>query len=90
MSPLKYLTTIQMNEIIKYEASMNYEEECNQFTGNPRKHPYDKSRIILIDRRALLLLIYNYMFLNNARVFYFYYLRNLKRLRERMIRLIII
>ena len=48
MSALKYLTTIQMNEIIKYEASANYEKKCISFTGNPRKHPYDKNRMILI------------------------------------------
>ncbi len=48
MSALKYLTTIQMNEIIKYEASKDYEKKCIPFSGNPRKHPYDKNRMILI------------------------------------------
>ncbi len=48
MSTLKYLTTIQLNELIKYEASTNYKNECIPFSGNPRKHPYDKNRMILI------------------------------------------
>ncbi len=48
MSDLKYLTTSQLNEIIKYESSGNYEKDCVPIIGNPRKHPYDKSRLILI------------------------------------------
>lgn len=48
MNDLKYLTTSQLNEIIKYESSSNYEEDCVPIIGNPRKHPYDKNRLILI------------------------------------------
>ena len=48
MSDLKYLTTGQLNEIIKYKGSTNYENECIPIAGNPRKHPYDKNRLILI------------------------------------------
>lgn len=48
MSELKYLTTTQLNEIIKYKASTDYEKECISISGNPRKHPYDSKRLILI------------------------------------------
>ena len=48
MSDLKYLTTRQLNEIIKFEGTDDYENNCVPITGNPRKHPYDKNRLILI------------------------------------------
>lgn len=48
MNDLKYLTTTQLNEIIKYEGSNNYEKDCVPICGNPRKHPYDQNRLILI------------------------------------------
>jgi len=48
MSDLKYLTTTQLNEIIKFKTSTDYEKQCVPITGNPRKHPYDKNRLILI------------------------------------------
>lgn len=48
MTDLKYLTTSQLNEIITYDASGNYKDDCVPVTGNPRKHPYDNNRLILI------------------------------------------
>lgn len=48
MSDLKYLTTRQLTEIIRFKGSGNYEKECVPISGNPRKHPYDSNRLILI------------------------------------------
>jgi inorganic pyrophosphatase len=48
MNDLKYLTTTQLNEIIKYKTSSDYDSTCIPISGNPRKHPYDKNRMILI------------------------------------------
>jgi len=48
MSDLKYLATTQLNKIIKYESTSDYEKSCVPINGNPRKHPYDKNRLILI------------------------------------------
>lgn len=48
MSDLKYLTTRQLTEIIEYQGSRDYEKTCVPISGNPRKHPYDANRLILI------------------------------------------
>jgi len=48
MSITKFLETSPLNDIIIYDQQKDYEKNCVCFEGNPRKHPYDEERIILI------------------------------------------
>lgn len=48
MSDIKYLTTRQLTDIIEYKGSRDYEKDCVPISGNPRKHPYDSNRLVLI------------------------------------------
>jgi len=44
----KLLEAEILKEIIPFQKKVNLEDECITFQGNPRKHPYDNSKIILI------------------------------------------
>src|SRR4030042_2548402 len=48
MSIHKYLSTESLNEIIKYSTFADYSKGHVSFSGAPKKHPYDKEKIILI------------------------------------------
>ena len=48
MSIRKYLTTESLNEIVKYSTFADYSKGHVAFSGAPKKHPYDKEKIILI------------------------------------------
>lgn len=44
----KYLKTKPIYEITRYTSQTNYAKNNVAFTGAPKKHPYDKDKIILI------------------------------------------
>ncbi len=48
MSIRKYLSTEPLNELVKYSTFADYSKEHVAFSGAPKKHPYDKDKIILI------------------------------------------
>jgi hypothetical protein len=48
MSIRKYLKTESLSEIIKYSSHENYTKLGVAFTGAPKKHPFDKEKLILI------------------------------------------
>ena len=48
MSIRKYLTAESLNEIVKYSTFADYSKGHVAFSGAPKKHPYDKEKIILI------------------------------------------
>ncbi len=48
MSIRKYLGTESLNEIVKYSTIADYSKDHVAFSGAPKKHPYDKEKIILI------------------------------------------
>ena len=48
MSIKKYLRTEPLNEIIKYSTHKDYTRHGVAFTGAPKKHPFDKEKLILI------------------------------------------
>lgn len=48
MSVRKYLETAALHSIIRYDTHPDLEKECISFTGAPRKHPYDKDKILLL------------------------------------------
>jgi len=48
MSIKKYLKTEPLNEIIKYSSHKDYSTNGVAFTGAPKKHPFDKEKLILI------------------------------------------
>lgn len=48
MSILKYLETKPLNMVIKYRTHLDFRNAAIPFTGTPRKHPYDKKKILLI------------------------------------------
>ena len=49
MSIKKYLETLPLHEIKKYDRRQNYSKTCIPFTGTPRKHPYDTEKMLLIN-----------------------------------------
>ncbi len=44
----KYLETLPLFEIERYDVYHDLSEECISFHGSPRKHPYDKEKMILV------------------------------------------
>ena len=48
MSIRKYLETLPLFEIERYNAYQDLSEECISFHGSPRKHPYDKEKMLLV------------------------------------------
>ena len=48
MSIQKYLTTESLTELVKYSTFADYSKGHVAFSGAPKKHPYDKEKIILI------------------------------------------
>lgn len=44
----KFIEVKSLDEIIPFREEINLEEDCTCYHGNPRKHPYDKNKIILI------------------------------------------
>jgi len=50
MSLKKYMETKVLNEITLYKkGDDDYAVKCVSFRGNPRKHPYDGDKILLIE-----------------------------------------
>lgn len=47
MSIRKMLDTAPLHEVILTSRSDNYQETCIPFSGAPRKHPYDKEKMLL-------------------------------------------
>jgi hypothetical protein len=48
MSVKKYLESAPLYEIVRYHTDANYREDAVQYSGTPRKHPYDPEKILLI------------------------------------------
>ncbi|MFQ3620515.1 MAG: hypothetical protein SNJ78_06170 [Spirochaetales bacterium] len=48
MPQRKYLQELPLLEVIKFDRAQTYREEGVMFTGAPRKHPYDGTKIILL------------------------------------------
>jgi inorganic pyrophosphatase len=48
MSIRKYLTAESLTELVKYSTFADYSKGHVAFSGAPKKHPYDKEKIILI------------------------------------------
>lgn len=48
MSIKKYLESLPLHEIEKYDKKKNYSQSCIPFSGTPRKHPYDSEKLLLI------------------------------------------
>ena len=48
MKAKKYLESLPVSEVTKYDATQNYIKTSVCFSGAPRKHPYDHEKIILI------------------------------------------
>ena len=48
MSIRNYLSTEPLNELVKYSTFADYSKGHVAFSGAPKKHPYDKDKIILI------------------------------------------
>lgn len=48
MRTLKYLASLPVSEITRYDDTMNYLDNSICFSGAPRKHPYDREKILLI------------------------------------------
>ena len=48
MSFEKYLESKPFFEITKYSRHPDYSKDNVAFTGSPRKHPYDKKKLLLI------------------------------------------
>ncbi len=49
MSIQKYLESLPLHEIKKYDRKADYSKTCIPFTGTPRKHPYDTDKMLLIN-----------------------------------------
>ncbi len=49
MSIRHYLTTAPFYNIVKYDKQASLLDECVSFIGAPRKHPYDKDKLLLIN-----------------------------------------
>lgn len=45
---IKLLETQILQDLTPYTSKIDLDEECVTFHGNPRRHPYDESKIILI------------------------------------------
>jgi hypothetical protein len=48
MNLVRYLESAPYFELTKYDSSRTYKNDAVQFSGTPRKHPYDDEKIILI------------------------------------------
>lgn len=48
MAAQGYLTTAALNEIVRYERDRNRDERGVRYTGAIRKHPYDRSKFLLV------------------------------------------
>lgn len=48
MPQTKYLEELPTLDVIKFDPSRRYREEGVLFSGTPRKHPYDHTKIILL------------------------------------------
>ena len=48
MMARKYLESLPASEVAKYDATRNYRITSVCYSGAPRKHPYDREKIILI------------------------------------------
>ncbi len=49
MPRMKYLKELETLEITKFDMSQKYRDEGVLFTGTPRKHPYDRDKIVLVE-----------------------------------------
>lgn len=49
MSVQKYLESLPLHEISRYDRKKDYSDTCIAFTGTPRKHPYDHEKLLLIN-----------------------------------------
>lgn len=48
MASLNYLSTMPLNEIVRYEKRGRENSEVVRFRGAVRKHPYDPNKFLLI------------------------------------------
>lgn len=48
MSVKHFLDAAPLNNIVRYKGSPKSLEDCIPFSGAPRKHPYDKDKLVLI------------------------------------------
>ena len=48
MSVRDYLSTAPLHDIVKYDSTVDLSRDCVPFTGTPRKHPYDETKLLLI------------------------------------------
>jgi hypothetical protein len=48
MAHRNYLTTASLSEIIRYDESSRNERDAVSFSGAVRKHPYDRTKFLLI------------------------------------------
>ncbi|MBN1525217.1 MAG: hypothetical protein JW904_12080 [Spirochaetales bacterium] len=48
MSIKNYLSAEPLHEILKYSKFKRFSKDYVAFTGAPKKHPYDKEKLILI------------------------------------------
>ncbi len=48
MSTRTYLETASLKDIAKYDNHPDLIKKCVAFSGAPRKHPYDKEKLLLI------------------------------------------
>ncbi len=48
MKAQKYLESLPAFDVARYDATRNYRSTAVCFSGAPRKHPYDREKIILI------------------------------------------
>lgn len=48
MSIRKYLSSLPLFDIVKYDNEADFIEKAVSFKGSPRRHPYDSEKLILI------------------------------------------
>ena len=48
MSVRDYLDSQPLKDLIPYDSTVDLPRECIAFSGAPRKHPYDDSKLLLI------------------------------------------
>ena len=46
---VKHLEALPVSEVIRYDSTKSYLKEAICFSGTPRKHPYDREKLILIN-----------------------------------------
>lgn len=45
---IRHLEALPVSEVIRYDTTKRYLKETVCFAGTPRKHPYDREKLILI------------------------------------------